>query len=289
LADHDPAKPFCYLPFADRKDYWKEGCSIGKLSHPLWDWDHSYPNFIKTWANKADDFRFMKVAKNKPVSSCAECIRFSGQILAAKSREDVARIRRLRKKHFLEVQAERAKYHEARERVEDGYLCMIIDGMDQKKTSLPRAPGSRAGDETESVKTRIIGVKVHGYKKYFYIVPPDFPHDSNITISLLLQTICLWTKETGGPWPKYLHIQMDNTCSDNKTQVMLAAFMRMVEAELMAKVQFGFLPVGHTHEDIDACFARIASYLRKTVCSTFQQLADGTTDAFKDGEAVSVV
>ena len=38
----------------------------------------------------------------------------------------------------------------------------------------------------------------------------------------------------------------------------------LVYTSLILKVSVNFLPVGHTHEDVDQFFSRIASQLRKT-------------------------
>ena len=80
---------------------------------------------------------------------------------------------------------------------------------------------------------------------------------------------------------------MDNTCRDNKNKYMLVYSALLVEIGLFVKVSFNgnlrvhaaydlqcihtytqvkisFLPVGHTHEDIDQLFSCISRCLKHT-------------------------
>ena len=54
-----------------------------------------------------------------------------------------------------------------------------------------------------------------------------------------------------------------------------------------------FLPVGHTHEDIDQLFSRIAALLRRESVYTYEQLVDVIQRAYKatggGGERTRVV
>ena len=51
-----------------------------------------------------------------------------------------------RQRHRFEVRLERLEYHKKRNKARDfptDYLSLIIDGMDQMKTNLPDANGTR--------------------------------------------------------------------------------------------------------------------------------------------------
>ena len=91
---------------------------------------------------------------------------------------------------------------------------------------------------------------------------------------MLLKTLIKFAKDHNRPIPRHIHLQMDNTSADNKTQVVLAFFMLLVQAGILEAITLGFLPVGHTHEDMDALFSIIASFLKRHACSTFEQLAE---------------
>jgi hypothetical protein len=75
---------------------------------------------------------------------------------------------------------------------------------------------------------------------------------------------------------------MDNTNSDNKTWISLAMAAALVEAGIFESVEFGFLPVGHTHEDIDQSFSVIGQWLQKDNADTMDDLRDACVNAFID-------
>ena len=224
----------------------------------------------------------MQILKHKPVSRCKECEEIHEPILRAETRDDLDRWVLKRKIHHRHVKDERGVYHMMRKKAEtneDGWVSMIIDGMDQRKTNIPSAGGSRDRDDTETLQTRIIGVKVHGRGKFFYLIPPNFPHTDDITWSILfdvLNRLGLPSAETNRIW-----IQMDNTCAHNKTKLSVALLKLLVSRAGFKEAVLGFLPVGHTHEDIDALFSVIATYLKKFPQDTFDGLVRAIADAFR--------
>lgn len=67
---------------------------------------------------------------------------------------------------------------------------------------------------------------------------------------------------------------MDNTSKDNRNNIMWGFLGSLVELGLCKEVELSFLPVGHTHEDIDAFFSRIAAQIRSKKCLTLDDLRD---------------
>ena len=53
-----------------------------------------------------------------------------------------------------------------------------------------------------------------------------------------------------------MFVQLDNTSSENKNRGTFGYFGALVATGTFKKVVLSFLPVGHTHEDIDAIFGR---------------------------------
>jgi hypothetical protein len=62
--------------------------------------------------------------------------------------------------------------------------------------------------------------------------------------------------------PEHLWIQADNCTGANKNHVVLAFCGWLVATGVFKTVQLNCLLVGHTHEDIDAFFAVIATALK---------------------------
>ena len=124
------------------------------------------------------------------------------------------------------LRQERSKYYRHREKSRsypDKSITIIIDGMDQSKTNLPRltqTPKSVQG--LQQLRTHISGALVHtraphGKLAFAYLDLLQFPHDSNLTIHVLLLTL----KEFKEKLPPVFNIQLDNTARENKNKYFL--------------------------------------------------------------------
>jgi hypothetical protein len=59
--------------------------------------------------------------------------------------------------------------------------------------------------------------------------------------------------------PPYITLQLDNTAKQNKGKYLIAFCEILVARKVCEQITINFLPVGHTHEDIDQFFSRIAT------------------------------
>lgn len=163
------------------------------------------------------------------------------------------------------MKRERAVYHLQRKWSSlepEKYLSIIIDGMDQKKTHLPWIwPSKKFTSALLRLKTHITGVKIHGHKpeKLFFVDFCEIPHDPNLTCHVIRRSLLSLNK----PPPPVLFLQLDNTSRENKNWTVLTSLAMLVFLGAFEEVYVSFLLVGHTHEDIDALFSRIAEKLRK--------------------------
>ena len=73
---------------------------------------------------------------------------------------------------------------------------------------------------------------------------------------------------------------MDNTASDNKSHVCLVFGAALVEAGIFEGVTFSFLPVGHTHADIDQCFSLISRKLKRYTANSIPELRSTVLRSF---------
>ena len=83
-----------------------------------------------------------------------------------------------------------AKHRNKAQKYQSNYVSIIIDGMDQDKTDVSHIisnPKSMAGAYT--LETHVTGVRAHGRCTMMVIDCGQFPHDSNITIEILLRMI----------------------------------------------------------------------------------------------------
>lgn len=77
---------------------------------------------------------------------------------------------------------------------------------------------------TYQQKTNITGVIVQGKQTYHYIDVLQFPHDTNLTLTCLLDAI-----KRHAPLPPTLYVQMDNCARENKNAYVMGFFAYMVK------------------------------------------------------------
>jgi hypothetical protein len=80
-------------------------------------------------------------------------------------------------------------------------------------------------------------------------------------------------------------LQLDNTARQNKSKYIFSYLAWLVQTGQALEVIVSFLPVGHTHEDIDQLFSRLSVYLRKHDAHDRPALVRAFQDAYttKDG------
>jgi hypothetical protein len=155
------------------------------------------------------------------------------------------------------------------------YMSIIMDGMDQAKTHNPCLARSRKDtDGLVAQGQHLVGVLNHGSDEpaVCYINDDTLPNDSNLNMQILLDVIQT-EQDRHGYLPEVCYIQLDNA-PDNKNKWLLTLCAILVAVNLFRKIKIGFLPTGHTHEDIDQLFSRIAEYLRAQNILCLKDLID---------------
>ena len=167
--------------------------------------------------------------------------------------------------HVQEVRAEKSLYYDNRERARDEpkeFMSVIIDGADCSKHELPHfAEASKASCDSTNIKMHVYGALIHGYRCIISTMPDHEAQGHNVTIQMLWLCINTYYREKKY-LPKVLLLQLDNTTKQNKGQYLFGFLSLLVERGVFKKVLLSFLPVGHTHEDIDQLFGRLSIYLR---------------------------
>ena len=107
---------------------------------------------------------------------------------------------------YIYFRQERRRYYSNRQNAVDDpehVLSLILDGMDQNKTNLPsliRTP--KSCQNLWCLRSHLTGVLIHGKGTYGYFDYNQWPHDSNLTITTLLQTLAKIAND--GPLPRTL-------------------------------------------------------------------------------------
>ena len=131
---------------------------------------------------------------------------------------------------------ERQKYYKhitKARREPEKYMSVIIDGMDQQSTAVPHfVRESKSTNGAWKLLTHITGAIVHGRGQHCFVDLKEIPHDSNLTISVLLRVLQLYAPNI----PKVLYLQLDNCGRENKNKYVLAFLCLLVELGVFDKV-----------------------------------------------------
>lgn len=97
----------------------------------------------------------------------------------------------------------------------DRYMSVILDGMDQAKTFAPHfVTLSKHVSAAWKLRLHVTGAVVHGVGCYGFFDKFEWPHDSNITMTVLLDILAMQTS-----LPPILYLQLDNCYRDNKNRL----------------------------------------------------------------------
>ncbi|XP_062572892.1 uncharacterized protein LOC134234860 [Saccostrea cucullata] len=245
-------------------------------------------SFLKIWKRS---FPHITVVKENPFSKCHICttLHFEFEKCGRYERDAKMIVLERKKQHWDYVRRQKEAYYERREvsrLFPRKCLTIIMDGMDQKKTNIPilfsKSRNSKQIGNLQQVRTHLLGFLVHrdsevsGARKvgYGYFDLLQYPHDSNLNLTVLLQTLLDYKDCLG----RELHLQTDSA-SDNKNKIVLGFLGIMVHLGIFEECYLHMLPVGHTHEDIDAMFSNFSSLLKADIMTleeltrTFQKLS----------------
>ena len=154
-------------------------------------------------------------------------------------------------------------------------LCLIVDGMDQNTTMVPKLHQLVKGIKSRYVKTHLCGVLVHGVGLYIDIwIDTHHKHDSNQVVTSIMHVLQDVHNRRGNILPPKLRIQADNCGRENKNQYMFALCAALVAFKYFAEVHLSFLIMGHTHKDIDQKFSTISRTLKSKDIDSLKELLE---------------
>ena len=245
-----------------------------------------YSWFRRVW-QLAEGGRYLAAARLRkwmPFAKCDDCCTHREAMAHAHDDQERARLRAKHRQHLTTVRRERASYMHRRQqaaRHPDETLSLIIDGADASPYHLPHgSEKSHALSALPKVKMHVYGAIAHGRDTYAYTCPPHIAQGHNVTIQVLHNVLEDVRKKEGG-LPPVLHLQLDNTTKQNKGRGLVAYLAYLVHCGTFEQIYMNFLPVGHTHEDIDQFFSRISVYSRYHSFRSPDELREGIRRSFK--------
>jgi hypothetical protein len=152
-------------------------------------------------------------------------------------------------------------------------MSIIMDGMDQNHCRIPYL--GTQNQFSNPLSQGITGIKEHGVGFFIYRTVGTVKKSAEFSIFCILYQLERWL-ERNQCFPEELFIQVDGG-SENANQDVLTMLELLVTKRLVRVIQFSRLPVGHTHEDIDACFAQVWSLSRGNACLTLDEYRDNIT------------
>jgi hypothetical protein len=236
-------------------DFMPHKCEIHLSVGSLKRWYDMYLNFCRTYTihtvssyetmrrKYKDMCDFVKIPKCKQFTRCDECDRLDEKIAKSKTPLEQKKWQILKNQHEDWQYAEREVYWKHRflaRRFPEKYMCLMIDGMDQKKTNVPRyfSRLPKSCDGLEQCTVTVIGAMMHKFRPLVHYMPNDFKKDCNVTIQILLNCLKDMKKlygEVGKRWPSTLFLQLDGA-GDNKNKHVLSLLAHLVRIGMFDEV-----------------------------------------------------
>ena len=225
-----------------------------------------------------------KIRKWMPFAKCDQCSVHRERMSKTRDPAERKKLKAIQALHLERVRRERLSYA-VRQRLShsdpDRYLSVIIDGADSSPYMIPHfCYRSHRTDATPKVKMHVLGAIVHGRGTYAFTCPPHIAQGHNVTIQVLHE-ILVATQRIEGKIPPILNLQLDNTTKQNKGKYLVGYLGFLLRSGVIKEAYMNFLPVGHTHEDIDQFFSRVSTYSRRMNILTPSDLCQAIRCCYK--------
>lgn len=219
-----------------------------------------YKEWERIWA---DIFPHVKMRMYKQVSgkcnTCAALADLRTQFVHPYLKQMATDLHTFHRDTYM---GERHAYYERRKEAmenPDDVLSCIVDGMAQTHSHIPHF-GNLSQSQTH-LKLKLQGVLDHG-RNFFnmFLCTHSCPSSTNLAIHTFYLNLEQWVVEKGH-YPSKIYWQVDG--GPENANAFVYAFAEYLVAQTPIKeIYVTRLPVGHTHEDIDARFGTIWDHCR---------------------------
>jgi hypothetical protein len=152
-----------------------------------------------------------------------------------------------------------------------------------KKTRLPHWPKfSKSADESCLLQLHVVGCLIYHGKIFsrVFLNYPNLRNDANLIITILQRIWEEWKNKPCGLPPNF-YFQLDNTCRENKNNLLFSYLHMLLKKNVFQKIKVGFLLVGHTHDNIDQMFSRFSTKLAKCKAFVYKDLCQVIRESYK--------
>ena len=299
-AGHDlQSFPVRYLQHGRLSDLWWQFLAWWhSLADVAQDGGPQRPSFSTFWGTWHDKWcRVLAFRKSSSHSCCTQCWKYmqflhKGNTSLAAKQESAKHWRT----HLREQYHDRLLYWQLRwfsrqhrlrspesqspESSDGSVLTIIIDSMDKSKLVWPqyafRQP--KVLDKLTRPRMVLTAAIAHGWSVEFFLTDDDVTsHGASHFCDVLTKTLERVQEiadREGREMPKHLCVQSDNTTAQAKNSLVGQFLAHLVAAGHFETCTLNFLPVGHTHEDIDLLFGiLLAIVLRRYRVQCPQELS----------------
>lgn len=242
---------------------------------------HSQHYFYRIWKRNCTEIR---THRNHGFTICSRCEQIRAMIAKNLRNEKVLEpLRQEHKSHIEMMTEERREYGTRQELAVEcpaRYCSLIVDGADQKSYGLPHFLFGTKSDKGHKIKVRCVDVLEHRREKCLslFTMTEEFESGANNVIESIQRV--LNKRKTDRKLPPVLFVQADNCTRENKNRFFLAYFELLAANGVFKEVQISFLPVGHTHTDIDQSFCSVATKLKTTDAITMEELLGSMRNSY---------
>lgn len=252
--------------------------------------EHPYCNlaeFLFIWRNC---YANVKIHKYLAVSGkCDTCLNFHTAMLSCQTIDEFEDLEYFKILHRLEVSMCKMAYYENRLKAynEPDRVCVIItDGWAVKRTTLPYLANQK--EYGEEVHQHCQGCKQFKLRRAIHRTFPHVKTGTNLNMTCIVNEILdrvAHCEEFNLPFPTDLLLQVDGG-PENTSKAFLAFGELLVRLNIFEHLEINRLPVGHTHEDIDAMFGNLWNFLKPWPIYTPQRFQELVEKAFQDGQFI---
>ena len=139
-------------------------------------------------------------------------------------------------------------------------LTIIIDSMDKSKLVWPQYSFQKPKilDKLRRPRMVLTAAMAHGWTTEFFLTDDEvLTHGASHFCDMLVKTlerVAAIAEREGREMPRHIVIQSDNTTSQAKNSWVGQFLSTLTASGRFETATLNFLPVGHTHEDVDLLF-----------------------------------
>lgn len=245
-------------------------------------------NTSYTWLYKVWDRHFPHVAIKRwmPFCKCQECVDLLERLRLCKTEEDKKKVSEEKATHRLCNSLTRQRMH-CRYNIPEHFseeVCVIsIDGMDNAKTDLPhQAVVSKDVDGAGlPLSSKLVGARVFAHGFFGFWTLPRYEQGASCTGTIVLKTLQLLEERLPDcKLPPVLILQLDNCGRENKNQYLIRLLSLLIQRGSFIRVELHFLPVGHTHSQIDQLFSVVYRHTKAKNIYSLPEMVASVNELF---------